>query len=54
MKKCDIRVAVHNHGPGDKFFPLPETAYKRIKGLDRRIGLCIDIGRTVRTGGDLN
>jgi inosose dehydratase len=52
VKEYGIRLAIHNHGPGDKFFPLPETAYEKIKGLDRRIGLCIDIGHTVRAGGD--
>jgi inosose dehydratase len=52
VKEYDIRVAIHNHGPGDKFFPLPETAHERIKGFDRRVGLCIDIGHTVRAGGD--
>jgi inosose dehydratase len=52
VKEYDIRVAIHNHGPGDKFFPLPETAYERIKGFDRRVGLCMDIGHTVRAGGD--
>jgi inosose dehydratase len=52
VKEYDIRVAIHNHGPGDKFFPLPEAAYAKIKGLDRRVGLCIDIGHTVRAGGD--
>jgi inosose dehydratase len=52
VKQYDIRLAIHNHGPGDKFFPLPETAYEKIKRLDRRIGLCIDIGHTVRAGGD--
>ena len=49
----DIAVAIHNHGPGDKIYPLPEMAYEKIKSLDPRIGLCIDIGHTVRAGGDL-
>ncbi len=52
VKQYDIRLAIHNHGPGDKSFPLPGAAYEKIKGLDRRIGLCIDIGHTVRAGGD--
>jgi len=52
VKKFDIRVAIHNHGPGDKVYPLPETAYEKIKNLDPRIGLCIDIGHTLRYGGD--
>jgi inosose dehydratase len=52
VKEYNISVAIHNHGPGDKFFPLPETAYEKIKTFDRRVGLCIDIGHTIRAGGD--
>jgi sugar phosphate isomerase/epimerase len=52
VRKYDIRVAIHNHGPGDKVYPRPEDAYEKIKTLDPRIGLCIDIGHTVRIGGD--
>jgi inosose dehydratase len=52
VQKYDIRLAIHNHGPGDRIFPTPDLAYERIKDLDRRVGLCIDIGHTVRIGGD--
>jgi sugar phosphate isomerase/epimerase len=52
VKEYDIRVAIHNHGPGDKTYPLPETVYEKIKNFDKRIGLCNDIGHTVRAGGD--
>jgi sugar phosphate isomerase/epimerase len=52
VKQYDIKVAIHNHGPGDKTYPLPATAYERIKDLDRRIGLCNDIGHTMRAGVD--
>jgi len=48
----DIEVAIHNHGPGDKVYPTPESAYEKIEGLDRRLGLCIDIGHTQRSGID--
>ena len=48
VRQYDIRVAIHNHGPGDKVYPAPENAYEKIKGLDKRIGLCIDIGHTLR------
>jgi sugar phosphate isomerase/epimerase len=48
----DIKVAIHNHGPGDELYPTPESAYTRIKNLDSRIGLCIDIGHTKRAGVD--
>lgn len=47
-----IRVAIHNHGPGDKVYPAPGDAYEKIKNLDPRIGLCIDIGHTLRYGVD--
>ncbi len=50
VQKYDIKVAIHNHGPGDERYPGPESAYERIKKLDKRIGLCIDIGHTKRLG----
>jgi inosose dehydratase len=50
IQQFDIRVAIHNHGPGDKHFPTPQSAYDKIKTLDRRFGLCIDIGHTLRIG----
>lgn len=50
VKEYDIKVAIHNHGPGDKMYPTPESAIERVKDLDKRIGLCIDIGHTVRIG----
>jgi sugar phosphate isomerase/epimerase len=53
IKEYDIAVAIHNHGPGDKHFPTPESAYEKIKRCDKRFGLCIDVGHTVRIGADL-
>jgi len=50
--KYNIKVAIHNHGPEDKNFPTPESAYLKIKNLDPHIGLCIDIGHTQRAGVD--
>lgn len=52
VKEYDIQVAIHNHGPTDKTYPVPGTAYEKIKNLDRRIGLCNDIGHTLRAGVD--
>jgi sugar phosphate isomerase/epimerase len=51
-KEFKIRVAIHNHGPEDKFFPSPYDAYKAIKGRDPLMGLCIDIGHSWRAGAD--
>ena len=48
-----IQVAVHNHGPEDKNFPTPESVYEAIRPLDRRIGLCIDVGHSARAGVDV-
>ena len=53
VKEFNIAIAIHNHGPSDKHFPTPESAYEKIKNLDKRMGLCIDIGHTVRAKVDL-
>jgi len=52
VQKYDIKLAIHNHGPGDKTYPTPLSAYEKIKNLDRRVGLCNDIGHTMRAGMD--
>jgi sugar phosphate isomerase/epimerase len=52
VKEYDIKVAIHNHGPGDKVYPVPATIIEKIKDLDMRIGLCNDIGHTIRAGVD--
>ena len=52
-KRYDIKVAIHNHGPEDENFPSPYDVLKAAKGMDPRIGLCIDLGHTVRTGTDV-
>lgn len=52
VKETGIRLAIHNHGPGDKVYPTPDTVFDHIKALDKRIGLCIDVGHVVRLGLD--
>lgn len=52
VKKHDIKLAIHNHGPGDNLYRSPNNVYDKIKDLDKRIGLCIDIGHVVRIGED--
>src|SRR5450432_2725143 len=51
--KYNIKLAVHNHGTEDKIFPTPQSVLKIVKNMDPRIGCCVDIGHTVRTGVDL-
>jgi inosose dehydratase len=50
VKEYDIKVAIHNHGPGDKLYPTSDIAYEKIKNMDKRMGLCMDIGHTQRAG----
>lgn len=51
-RQYDIKIAVHNHGPEDENFPSPYDVLKAVKGMDPRMGLCIDLGHTVRAGTD--
>ncbi len=52
VKEYDIKLAIHNHGPGDLVYPSAESAYVLIKNRDKRMGLCIDIGHTKRINRD--
>jgi len=52
VKETDITLAIHNHGPTDERYPSPESAYKLIAKMDKRMGLCIDVGHTQRLGLD--
>lgn len=53
VKEFNIKAAIHNHGPEDKHFPTPQSVLEAVKGMDPRMGLCIDIGHTSRTGADI-
>jgi len=53
VKEYDIRIAIHNHGPEDKLWHSPLDVLKAVKGMDPRIGCCIDVGHTLRTGTDV-
>ena len=52
VKETGIAVAIHNHGPDNPLFPSPESAYRAIEKMDRRMGLCVDVGHTQRLGLD--
>ena len=53
VKEYDIRFAIHNHGPEDKIWHSPLDVLKAVKGMDPRMGCCIDVGHTVRAGTDV-
>jgi inosose dehydratase len=52
VKEYGIRIAIHNHGPGDKRYPSPLDVLRLVKARDARLGLCMDVGHTVRIGQD--
>ncbi len=52
VQEFDIKLAIHNHGPGDKLYPTPESVYEKVKDFDHRLGLCLDVGHTQLAGFD--
>jgi inosose dehydratase len=51
VAEYDIRIAIHNHGPGALFDKLAGLQ-KSIAGHDKRIGACVDCGHYIRSGED--
>lgn len=49
-KETGIRIAIHNHGPTDKKYPSPLDALQLVKDRHELMGLCMDVGHTVRIG----
>lgn len=52
-REYDLKIAIHNHGPEDMEFPSPLDALNAIKDMDPRMGVCIDVGHTMRAGTDI-
>jgi sugar phosphate isomerase/epimerase len=50
VKEYDIALAIHNHGPENKFWKSPLDVLKAVHGMDVRMGCCIDVGHTMRAG----
>ncbi len=48
VKKYNIKIAIHNHGPGSRYSSL-EDVVKAVEGRDKRIGVCIDNGHFQRS-----
>ena len=48
VQQYDIQLAIHNHGSRNILYPDAGSAYELIKGRDKRMGLCLDVGH--RTG----
>ena len=52
VKETGIRIAIHTHGPDIPLYPDAQDAYNKLKNRDPRMGICIDLGHTVRLGKD--
>ena len=52
-REFDIKIAIHTHGPEDPNFPTPKVVLDAVKGMDARLGLCMDIGHSTRGGADV-
>ena len=52
VKEFNIPIAIHNHGPEDKHYPSPREVMAAIKKRDKRMGVCMDVGHTVRANVD--
>ncbi len=53
VKKYDIKLAIHNHGPEDKEWPSAHDILKVIGKMDKRVGCCVDVGHSMRAGDDV-
>lgn len=52
-KEYNLKIAIHNHGPEDKYFPSPFDVLKAVQNMDERMGLCIDVGHAARAGANI-
>jgi sugar phosphate isomerase/epimerase len=51
VEEFDIRIAIHNHGPGHRYDGL-ETVQKAVKDRHKLIGACVDTGHVIRSAQD--
>jgi len=51
VAEFDIRICIHNHGPGALFDKI-SSVLDAVEGRDKRIGACVDTGHFIRSGED--
>jgi sugar phosphate isomerase/epimerase len=51
VAEYDMRISIHNHGPGALYNKLDDVT-KAIKDHDKRIGACVDCGHFLSAGED--
>ena len=52
-KRLGLKIAIHNHGPEDEFYPNAKSVIDRVKSMDPLMGICYDVGHASRTGEDV-
>ncbi|MCH2123568.1 MAG: sugar phosphate isomerase/epimerase [Pirellulaceae bacterium] len=52
VAEFDIRIAIHNHGPTDKFYDKIKDVADAIKDHHPLIGACVDTGHFIRSAED--
>ncbi|HVC93022.1 MAG TPA: sugar phosphate isomerase/epimerase family protein [Pirellulales bacterium] len=51
VAEYDIRIAIHNHGPGARYDKIADVL-GAVKGRHKNIGACADLGHYIRSGED--
>jgi len=51
VAEFNIRICIHNHGPGSSYDKIDEVV-DAVKDHDPRIGACVDTGHFIRSGED--
>ncbi|HQK91917.1 MAG TPA: sugar phosphate isomerase/epimerase [Armatimonadota bacterium] len=51
LEEFDVRIAIHNHGPGNPFDKITDVT-KAMEGHHERIGACVDTGWYIASGED--
>jgi sugar phosphate isomerase/epimerase len=52
VKENDIKLAIHIHGPDNQNFHDADEVIQYVGNRDARLGICLDVGHTVRYGKD--
>ncbi|MDO5572093.1 MAG: sugar phosphate isomerase/epimerase family protein [Bacteroidales bacterium] len=52
VKEYDMNYAIHLHGPDINIYQDAPQTWDKVKDLDPRIGMCLDIGHDLRNGCD--
>lgn len=52
IKETGISLAIHNHGPDNPLYHNATDIWDHVSKLDPRLGICLDIGHTLRDGDD--